>query len=362
MIKRLISSLGLLLCLCFTTLAINKELTVKLNSRDRVVNEKLGFANITFEYLYSVGNNAVVKVSVENMTGNPPHALIFFKRPANEQNLKKGKPKIEFDKTYGGDKGERPVSGNKDYNKDYIIIPAGETDSIFTIEVPFTSPKDLIIPFYEAKYKAKDLYKKREKGLAGEYNISYKLLEFHECFIHIEVIGWSEDDPTYVKTKNAVDNFISSLDGVKFCYNKKHSPSLKEQQRQYQEEKDSLIKVISDINQQSDWLSTDAPHIAYTKLIKKLNDVNLNNMTHDCGEHKPKPKVHSCSFCSLSAQEIYQRLDDLYQQLYAGKLNKDQALKTAKSLYNCYQQNKKRKKDSSYGTKISRFYNSITNY
>lgn len=109
-------------------------------------------------------------------------------------------------------------------------------------------------------------------------------------------------------------------------------------------------------------MSTDPPHRAYSQLLSELEKVNLNNMTYDCGEHKPKPKVHNCSFCSLSAQDIYQRLDDLYQQLYAGKLTKEQALKTAESLYNCYQQNKKRKKDSSYGTKISRFYNSIANY
>lgn len=355
MIKRLIASLGLIMCLCFTAMA-NKELSIKLDGKERVYSERLGFAYLTFEYLYANGNNARVRVTVENITSNPPHAVLIFRNEITEQSLKKDKPKIEFEKTYPGKKGTRIVRGCRECNRYIDIIQAAVTDTVFTLDVPFTGPKDFVLPLYEAKYKAKDLYKK------GAYNINYKIIEEHLYNVHVEVVGWSEDDPTYVKTKNAVDSFISSLEGVRFCYNKKHSPSLKEQQRPFQEKKDSLIKVTSDIRQQSYWLSTDDPHIAYTKLIEKLNDVNLNNMTYDCGEHKVKPKGHSCSFCSLRAQEIYQRLDDLYQQLYAGKLTKEQALKTAKSLYNCYQQNKKRKKDSSYGTKISRFYNSIVNY
>jgi len=355
MIKRLIASLGLILCLCFTAMA-NKELSIKLDGKDRVYSERLGFAYLTFEYLNANGNNARVRVTVENITSNPPHAVLIFRNDITEQSLKKGKPKIEFEKTYPGKKGTRIVRGCRECNNYIDIIPAAVTDTIFTLDVPFTSSMDFTLPLYEAKYKAKDLFKK------GAYNINYKIMEEHLYDVHIEVVGWSEDDPTYVKTKNAVNSLISSLEGAKFCNNKKHSPSLKEQQRPYQEKKDSLIKVISDIYQQSDWLSTDAPHIAYTELIKKLNDVNFNNMTYDCGRHKVNPQGHSCSFCSLNAQEIYQRLDDLYQQLYAGKLTKEQALKTAKSLYNCYQQNKKRKKDSSYGTKISRFYNSIANY
>lgn len=356
MIKRLIASLGLILCLCFAALA-NKELSIKLDGKDRVYSERLGFAYLTFEYFHANGNNARVRVTVENITSNPPHAVLIFSNDITEKSLKKKKPKIEFEKTYPGKKGTRIVRGCRECTDYMDIVPAAVTDTVFTIDVPFSSAKDFTLPLYEAKYKAKDLFRK------CAYNINYKIMEEHLYDVHIEVVGWSEDDPTYVKTKNAVDGFISSLNGVRFCYNKRHSPSLKEQQRPYQEEKDSLAKVINSILEiHYEWMSTDAPHIAYSLLLSRLNKVKLNNMTHDCGEHKVKSKGHNCGFCSLSAQEIYQRLDDLYQQLYAGKLTKERAMETAKSLYNCYQQNKKRKKDSSYGTKISRFYNSIANY
>lgn len=363
MIKRLIASLGLIFCLCFSAMA-NKELSIKLDNKDRVYSERLGFAYLTFEYLYPNGNNAKVRVTVENITSNPPHAVLIFRNDIAEQALKKGKPKIEFEKTFPGKKGTRIVKGCRECDMYINIIPAAVTDTIFTIDVPFSSSKNFALPLYEAKYKAKELFKK------GPSNTKYKIMEEHLYDVHIEVVGWSEDDPIYVETKKAVDSFISSLNGVKFCSNKMHSPSLKEQEQPYIEKKDSLIQNINNILvTNSDWMSTDDPHIAYTQLLSELNKVNINNRTYDCGEHNPKPKskpttpprskVHSCSYCSLSAQGIYQRLDDLYQQLYAGKITKAQALKTAKALYNCYKENNR---NSSYGTKILKFYNRIANY
>lgn len=362
MIKRTVVSLTLLIGLCFSALA-NKELSIKLDGNDRVRSENLGFAYVTFQYLYANGNNARVRVYIENITGNPPLAVILFKSDLDERGLKKGSPKIEFDKTYGGDKGKRTVKGNRDCNKYMEIITAAETDTVFTVDVPFTSSKDFILPLYVAKYKTKDLYKQKKKHPDDpEYHISYKIIVQHIFDVHLEVVGWTEEDPAYVKMKNNVDDFISSLKSGMFCYNKNHKPVLKEQQRPYTEKKDSLISAIATILNKSDWLSTDAPHIAYSALIKELNGVNLGNLTSDCGKHKPRGKIHSCGYCSLSAQEIYHRLDDIYQRLHAGKTSKEQALKIARGLYNCYQNSNRRKKENTYSTKISRFYNSIANY
>jgi len=357
MIKRTIISLCLLICLCFTASA-NKELPIKLDNKVRVQREELPYANITFEYLDSNGNNARVRVSIENITIDPPHAILMFRNDQTEQSLKKGKPKVEFEKTYPGKKGTRIVKGYRESNQYIDIIPAAKTDTVFTIDVPFTSSKDFILPLYEAKYKAKNLRKK------GKYSINYKILEEHLYDVHIEVVGWSEDDPTYVDIKNGVDEFLSSLNDVEFCNNRKHNPSLRVQQRPYNEKRDSLINCVKSILQpkidNTEWMSEDAPYIAYNQLLTALNNVDLDDYAKDCGRHKHRG--HSCSYCSLSAQDIYHRLDDLYQQLHTGKINKERALKTAKALNNCYQQSNKRKKDSSYGTKIARFYNSIANY
>ncbi len=359
MIKRFLSTCCLLICFCLSTWA-NQKVTVKLDTDNhRDYTENLAFANIKFEYIYTTGNNARVRVTVENITQNPPFAILIFKKQQEEKELKRNKPKIEFDKKlYPGNKGERIADGcHEGFKNQYIIIPA-ETDTLFTLDVPFTSGKNLVLPFYIAKYKPKDLTKK------GKNNISYTILQREIFDFDIEVQGWTENDPTYVATKKAVDGFIASLNEVKFCNNKKHSPGIKAQQSKYQATKDDLINEISSIlEDHRSWMSADAPHIAYSKLLKEVQAVNLDTYISDCGHHKAAvSKAHKCGYCSSSAQQLYHKLDNTYQQLYSGKITKEKAVKIAKEIQNCYQNNKNRKKDSSYENKISGFYNRIINY
>lgn len=366
MIKRTTAFLGILACLCFTAMATNRELSIKLDSKNRVHDENCGIAYITFENLnYPSGNNARVRVVIENITVSPPHAILLFRNDTlTENTLKKRKPKIKFEKNYPGKKNNRFVTGCKECKHYVDIITAAETDTVFTIDVPFTSSKSFVLPLYEAKYDAKKLQKKREEGLNGEDEIEYTILEEYVYNVEIEVEGWSENDSTYVGIRNSVENFISSLKGKTFCNNKHHTPSLKRQMRPYEEKKDSLIAVIKSFfdNSYPRWMSTDPPYIAYSKLLDELNSVNLSSYVKDCGGHEGGGREHTCGYCQLSAQDLYHRVDDLYQKLHAGKIKKDQALKAAKGYYICYQKNRKRKKDRSYSDKISRFYNKIAIY
>lgn len=356
MIKRVLALFTFLFPLCTTVLA-NQEVSIKLNNKNRVYSEPLGFAYITFEYLYNSGHYARVRVSVENITQNPPLAVLVFRRDLDEKSLAGGKPKIEFEKKYPGEKGKRMVAGCNADHKYLDIITAAETDTLFTLDVPLMEARDLTLPLYVAKYKPKNLYNK------GENNIPYRIFEEYLYDIHIEVDGWSEEDPAFVEAKNSVAQFVSSLREVKFCPNKRHSPSLKEQLLPYQEKRDSLITAINTILEgHRDWMSTDAPHIAYTKLLTELNDVDLSTYVTDCGNHKIPMRAHKCGYCSLSAQELYHRLDDLYQQLHAGNISKEQALKTARAINNCYQHSNSRKRNSFYGGKIAGFFNRIANY
>ncbi len=366
MIKRLFASLTLLICICSIALA-NREISVKLDNEEKEYSENLAFAEMSFQYLCNSGNNAVVRISIENITQDPPLAILIFRRDKSEDELKKDKPKIEFEKKYPGEKGYRKVSGCQLGYNNLNIIPAAHTDTVFLVDVPLTSSKDLTIPMYIAKYKPKDLTKK------GKFEINYKILEESICDIHIEVEGWSEEEPEYVSTKKSVEEFISSLKGVQFCTHKKHKPAFTEQQKPYKDKRDSLIRVINTIlENHNEWMSDYAPYIAYTKLIEDLNNANIDNFVSDCGRHRPpnpipgpdpipNPKPR-CSYCSLGAKDIYHSLDALYQQLYAGRITKTQAMNQAKALYNCYSNHKGSNRGGSYGSKISRFYNRIAGY
>ncbi len=350
MIKRLFSLICLFSGLCLSAWA-NQEHTVNLEKGNSYRQAfELGYARVIFEVdttKYSYKDR--VKITVENTT--PDHALLLFKYSQDEKTLKKHKPKFEFEKTYPGQKGYRRVTGSKEIANYFESITPAETTTLFTIDASTTNA--VILPFYHAKFKPKDLQK------SGKNSIKYKILGEDILAFNIAVKAWSEDDPTYVKTKQAVDGFIDSLKKVSFCPNIRHKPSLALQQKPYQMEKDSLIGMVSDIIHDLGWTSVDEPYKAYDKLLQRLNEIDLNDYNKDCGRDKVVKPGHSCHYCSLSAQQVYHQLDDLYQQLRAGKITKDAAEKKAGSLYNCYRNSTKRKKDSFYTEKISRFYNRI---
>lgn len=351
MIKRLFLLICFLSGLCLTARA-NQEYIVNLekgdNGKQTVV---LPYARVTFEFVTMYANMARVRLTVENMT--PDEAILLFKYSQDERTLKKHKPKFEFEKTYPGAKGSRRVTGCKEILNYFEPIVPAETVPLFTIDVSTTETVRLSLPFYRAKFKPKDL------NNSGKKNIKYRILAEDIIVFDINVKAWTENDSTYLKTKQIVNEFIDSLQKVSFCPNKRHIPSLAQQQKPYLEKKDSLIGVISEIIRNPDWMPTDPPYQAYSALIQSLREINLDDYNKDCGRDKSVDRGHSCNLCSLTAQQVYHQLDDIYQQLRAGKITGDAAEKKAKALYNCYQKSKKRKKDSFYTEKISRFYNRI---
>lgn len=354
MMKRLTTLLISTFLVCSATWA-NQEYNIVLEKGDATGQTiDLPYGNVSFR-LVEYGNYHRVLVTVENFTTE--QAILIFKNSQGEKVLKKNKPKIEFEKTYPGSKGNRTVLGCKELNQSIVSIIPQEKKELFGFDVSTTAITKLELPVYMAKYDPKQLLKK------DAYNINYKILDEDILDFNIEIKGWSEDDAEYVATKGAVEDFLESIKSSAFCKNPKHCPSLAQQQKPYQEKKDSLINVIKTTLQSNpDWFSTDKPHIKYSELLAKLNKVNLDNYNYDCGEHKVIPKQHACSYCSLSAQQIYHQMDDLYQKLRTGKIDKNAAIKKAQGLNTCYRKNAKRKKDSGYTDKISKFYSRIVNY
>lgn len=356
MIKYILSILSLVFGLCQAVCAESREISVKLDTKNKVTHtEDLGFGFVTFQYITNNGHSARIRVVVENTSVNP-HAILVFKRTLSEQQLKSGKPKIDFEKKFPGTKGSRRVEGCGEGGESYSIVTSTETDTLFTIDVPFEKPKALSIPFYIAKYKPKHLIKK------GERKINYKILEVGEYKFVVEVEGWTEKSPAYVNAKKSVEDYIASLQDVQFCNNKRHTPTLNAQQRSYKEKRERLIQTITAIIDSNNWMSVDAPYRAYSALIRQLQSINLDNYIVDCGKHRKVRPTHKCNYCSMTAQKLYHQLDDTYQQLYAGRIAKSDAIKTAKAINNCYQSNKGRKKAGAYSGKISEFYNRIINY
>lgn len=352
MIKRLITFLIASLLACALSQA-NNELRCTLEPGEPHTFNDLGYGIISCQVVEYNGSHRVV-VSLENITTS--QAILLFKNDLNDNQLKKNKPKIEFTKNFPGSKGNRLVHGCKELNNSVnIIIPENKLDFVF--EVPDWSTVNFKLPIYLAEYNTKKLEKK------GANNIDYKILSEEILDFEIEIRYWPEDDPEYVSAKTAVEDLVKSAEDASFCNNPKHKPSLELQQKPYKEKKDSLENVInSTLINHSKWYSTDKPHIKYSELLAKLAKIDLNAHLYDCGNHKIIPIGHKCGYCSMSQLQIYNQLDDIFQQMRTGKLTKSVALKKAKELYLCNQKNAKRKKTSTYTDKISKFYNRIINY
>lgn len=375
MMKRLITLIVAAILVCTTSWA-NEEHTVKLVKGDSTTQTiDLPFGIISFD-LVDYGNYQRVLVSLENTTTDV--ALIVFKNSLGEKTLKKNKPKIEFEKTYPGSKGDRTVNGCKELNKAVILIVPPEKLDLCTVDFSSKSKEKLELPVYQAKYDPKKLDKK------GVDNTNFKILSEDVFTFNIEVKGWSEKDPEYVATKKAVEEFIQSVNNAVFCKSKKHKPSLKDQKAPYIEKKDSLINVIkATLENHSEWLSVDKPHQKYSELLAQLNEVNLNKHESVCTKHKKVKKddenkkkkeekkkreedsnnrIRSCGYCSLSEQSISHQLDDLYQRLRRGRLSKAAAKGRAQGLYNCYMNHGRKNKRDLYFNKITNFYKAIKAY
>ena len=357
MMKRLITFCISILFICSSVLA-NEEFPVVFDMENpKDVTIDLPYAYISFSYVYPGYHS--VHVTVENKTIS--EALLLFRNSQGEKMLKKQKPKIGFGKKYPGSKGNRTVLGCKELNQFFYSIIPQEKRDICNFNISLTSGSKFELPIYLAQYNPKKLIQK------GAYNVNYTILSEEILTFNIKIKTWSEkEDPVYIEKKAEVEKFIDSVKSAKFCDNPKHEPSVAEQQRPYQDQKNSLTQEINQIlYNHPRWFSTDLPHQKYTELMTQLKSVDLNEHLYDCGEHKVvtnRGGGHSCEYCSLSAQQIYHQLDDIYQQLRAGKLNKSIAVRKAQGLYNCYQKYPNRKKNTDYSDKISKFYSRITSY
>lgn len=357
MMKRLLSLLCLISCLCFSAYAgENKLIRLDKDSHVRQQITEIKGNRIIFELVSTSEDMAYVSVKVENVATD--HAILIFGNNHRDNKLNKHttgggkKLKFNFKKTFPGKKGHRTITGCRELGKFFQPVIAAETATLLTVEARANDTVKLMLPFYYATYKSKDLIKR------GKDNIEYKIMEEDINVFLINVKMWNESDSLYVSTKISVSDFINSLQGVKFCKNNRHNPPLEVQQAPYLEKKDSLINAINETIDYAGWMSDQLPHRAYSQLLRELNEVDLNKLTYDCRNHGGKPP-HNCTYCQLSAQGIFHQLDKLYKQVNTKEIDRPAAAEIAKDLYNCYRYSNKRKKDSFYTDKISRFYNRI---
>lgn len=348
MIKRIFVLLVLLFALTTVSFA-DEQRRVKLDD-DKHSREVIEIANLNiFLELIEVSENGNVKVSLELENLDESKGLSLFERVYSEKALKKQRPKIKFDKIFPGSKGKRLIDACSHITNAIHLHPS-QKELIMTLSATEGVVTKITLPIYIVEYKN-----------ANRRKLELILLQKEVIELGVEIDLQPGEE--YVNITMACDNLIKDLEGVTFCPNKMHKPSLEEQKAGFQHRIDSLISKVDSIIDSNGWFSSEKRYKLYNEQRERLKKINLEEKYVDCGKHIV---VHKCKYCNWSLQQISHQLEDIYQAIYNRSGSDRKALKrdyirSVNSMYDCA----KRRKDwkqGSYKSKIERLYKDINSF
>ena len=343
----------LLFTLLFTatlTKMADEQKSVNLSSDHTQQTVALSYMNIFVTLEDNDGETGKVKVELENLSESK--ALLLFDRAYDEKTVKKMPVSMTFDKTFGGTKNKRVIDPYEQASQPMMLKPSDKF-TLPLVEVQGGTPAVCRLPIYIAKFKGK----KMNKLILMEKEVI-------ELSIEVELKPSAE----YLGLKDEVDALSRS---ISICPNSKHQPSEAKQRESYQDKINSLKQKIDAAIQSHGWPSNSRAYARYNELKSTLDAIDLDSHVRDCGRHKgatPR-KGHSCSYCSLSLQQIYHQLDDIYKRIYSSsdrKAAKAKVMSQVNALYRCCTDSSCSKHASSwksggggYKSKITERYNRI---
>ncbi len=314
----------LLFTLASTALA-DEQKKITLNGDHPQETITLAYANIFVSLAENDGESGKVKIEIENL--DESNVLLLFDRAYDEKTIKKMPTSITFDKTFGGTKNKRviePYSGDGDR---VILFRPSDKYDLPLLSVSNGSAQVCRLPIYIGKYKGKKMN---------------KVLLLEKQIIELNIEAEFKPSAEYLGLKDKCDNLEREISRAVLCTNPKHKPSLDRQRAGYVNKIDALKKDIDEAIARHNWTPSDNGYVRYTALKKTLEGIDLDSRERDCGRHKAASGGggggHKCSYCSLSLQQIYHKLDDLYKRIYSSsdrKAAKKAVMSQVNALYRC---------------------------
>ena len=319
-----------LLCLAVLYGWADEQRKMTLGSDNTSETINLSYCNIFVALLNPDSDDPpMVQVEVENL--DETKLLALFCQPYAEKQVKKLKPSFQYDKLFGGTKGKRiidPYSPSTD--NDFFIEPSGKyTLGSFRCE----ADKQLVVklPIYLAKGK---------KGIVGRVLGKEKLLLLRKQVIEIDIDITTKPSAEYLSLQEECESLKREVKNALFCTAKKHKESVEEQQEPYKQKINDLKSKIDAAISAHGWNTGDKGYKNYAALKDDLDkNIDLDAQKGICRQHRSEPKPsHQCSYCNLSLQQIYHRLDDLYKKIYTSadrKATKQSVMGQVNALYGC---------------------------
>ena len=340
--------ISFLICLMSTCVMADEQKKVTLSSNHDNEMISLSYCNI-FVNLKEV-DDGVGEVSIEMENLSESKVLILFDRSYTEKQVKKFSPKMKFDKTFGGTKGKRITDPCSEQLSRVMQLRPSDKQSLPSVRVENESTKKVTLPVYIAKYKG-----------------SKTLILLEKQVIELDIEAELKPSAEYIQMNTECEQLIREITNTGICPNKSHRTSADKQKEDYQNRIDAMKGKIDEIISSHGWSSDDAGYRRFAELKSKLDGVEF--VERDCGRHKaPVASGHRCSYCGLSLQQIYHRLDDLYKKIYSSsdrKAAKAKVMSQVNALYNCCTDTKCSKhaaqwrKGGDYKSKIVERYNRI---
>ena len=310
--------ISLLLCLIATAVLADEQKKVTLSSNHDKEMINLSYCNI-FVNLKEV-DDGVGEVSIELENLSESKVLILFDRSYMEKQVKKLSPKMQFDKTFGGTKGKRVIDPCSEQLSSVMQLRPSDKQMLPSVRVENGATKVVMLPIYIAKYKG-----------------SKTLILLEKQVIELDIEAELKPSAEYVDMSNECEELIGEISRTGICPNKNHRVSVDKQKENYQERIDALKSKIDGIISSHGWNSSDSGYRRFAELKTKLDGVEF--VERDCGNHRAAVSGgHKCSYCGLSLQQIYHKLDDLYKKIYSSgdrKATKASVMSQVNALYNC---------------------------
>ena len=337
----------LALCLVSLPMSADEQKKVTLSSDHQMETISLGYCNI-FATLNDSGNDERAEVTIELENLDETNVLVLFDQPYSEKSIKKMPTSIRFDKKFGGTKNKRIIDPCTPLNRVMLFQPSEKQNLVVAI-VKNDMQTKVRMPVYIAKYKGKK-----------------KLLLLEKQVIELDVEAELKPSKEYLDISGECEKLEKELAKKTFCANSRHKPSLSKQKEVYEKQIEELKDRIDATIASHGWTQGDGGYKRFSELKVRLNVLNFRE--GDCGKHGRTG--HSCSYCSLSLQQIYHKLDDCYKKIYSSsdrQATKNSVMGQVNALYQCCtdatcsKHAASWKKGGDYKTKITERYNRIKN-
>ena len=338
------------LSLAYINVKADEQKKVSLSNDHTQETISLGYCNI-FATLNASEGEEVGNVTIELENLDETNVLILFDEAYSEKSIKKLNTSIRFDKKFGGTKNKRVIDPcNQPLNQVMLFKPSDKL-ALPAIRVTNEQTEKCRMPIYIAKFKGKK-----------------KLILLEKQVIELDIEAELKPSKEYLSLSSECEKLENEIKRTLICTNSKHKTSASKQKGSYLKRIEALKEKIDNTIAAHGWSAGDAGYKRYNELKNRLADADFRE--GDCGKHGRQREGHTCSYCSLSLQQIYHQLDDIYKKIYSSSNRKDtkaavmgqvNALYQCCTATDCSKHASAWKKGGDYKNKIVERYNRIKN-